>query len=271
MILSDSAVVAEILALTGYGHILVDHEHSPTDIQSGQRILQAIESTWYCYSEAAAFRTEAIVRLPAHDPVYMEKMLDSMRLPGGVLVPMVNDVDIARAVVESTRYPKQQETLVEGRRNIHGGVRGCATPFVRASGWGRQDTASYLKQCEDDLLVLVQVETKAGVESIADIAQVEGIDGIFLGPMDLSCSIGKMGRFDDPEVQSLISRAEKAILRSGSLLAGFRSPGRDLKEMFDAGYSLICGSLDVGLLREAARQDLQAAQIFVNDGSERSA
>ncbi|GAX20006.1 hypothetical protein FisN_1Lh520 [Fistulifera solaris] len=256
LILTDSPVVAEVLALTGYGHIVVDHEHSPTDVNSGQRLLQAIQSSHSIASLEGRHATEAIVRLPNHDPIYMKKVLDSMRLPGGVLVPMVEDAATAKAVVASTRYPPSSDSL----SSSVDGTRGCAAPFVRATGWGRINTKTYLKQCQEDLLVMVQVESESGVMAIPEIAGVEGIDGIFLGPFDLSCSIGKMGRFEDEDVKELILKAEDSVLASGCLLAGFQVPGRSVKEMFLRGYSLVCGSIDVGLLRNAAMIDLSAAQ-----------
>jgi 4-hydroxy-2-oxoheptanedioate aldolase len=260
LILSDSPVVAEALALTGYGHIVVDHEHSPTDVNSGQRLLQAIQTSHSISIASLEGRhpTEAIVRLPNHDSVYMKKVLDSMRLPGGVLVPMVEDAATAKAVVASTRYPPPSDFL-SSVSSVEG-TRGCAAPFVRATGWGRINTETYLKQCQEDLLVMVQVESKSGVMAIPEIAEVEGIDGIFLGPFDLSCSIGKMGRFEDEDVKHLISKAEELVLASGCLLAGFQVPGRSVKEMFLRGYSLVCGSVDMGLLRDAALSDMTAAQ-----------
>ena len=91
---------------------------------------------------------------------------------------------------------------------------------------------------------------------------------------DLSCSIGKMGRFEDDDVKKLILRAEETVLSSGCLLAGFQVPGRSVKEMFLRGYSLVCGSVDVGLLRNAALSDMLAAQeaidSFHGPSSERS-
>ena len=230
LLLSDSPFVAELLSHVGYGHLVVDHEHSPTDLRSGQSMLQAI-----------AGRTETVVRLPGHDVVYMKKLLDSMSLPGGVLVPMVEDADTAAAIVQSTRYPGD------------GGVRGCATPFVRGSSWGFN--TDYLRHCREDLLVMVQVESPKGVEAIPEIAAVDGIDGIFIGPLDLSASIGKMGNFQDPEVQELLATAEARIRKSSCFLAGFRSPGRELSDMFEEGYQFVCGSIDLGLLKEAAIRD----------------
>jgi 2-keto-3-deoxy-L-rhamnonate aldolase RhmA len=268
MVLSDSPVAAEILATIGYGHILVDHEHSPTDIRSGQALLQAIQSGASMNpNNSGVPTTEPIVRLPTHDPAYMKKVLDSMRLPGGVLVPMIDDAATAQAVVDSTRYPRQKDATSGSAATTGngGGMRGCAVPFIRGSSWGMNP--EYMRQCENDLLVMVQVESPKGVQAISEIAAIEGIDAIFLGPMDLSCSIGKMGLFDDQEVIELIGAAEEAVRDSGCLLAGFRSPGRDLKDMFDSGYSLVCGSVDVGLLRDAARQDFVAASEAISSAT----
>ena len=247
---SDSPIVTEVLSLAGYGHIVIDHEHSPTDVRSGQLLLQAMQGS--------SPETEAIVRLPSpNDPVYMKKVLDSLRLPGGVLVPMVDDAATAERVVQSTRYPLE-------------GIRGCAASLVRGSAYGQVTQKEYLRQCRDDLLVMVQVETPAGVNAIPEIAAVDGVDAIFLGPLDLSASIGKMGDFRDPEFVDLLAWAEREIRGSGDcLLAGFRAPGRDLEDMFNKGYSLVCGSVDIGLLKEAARQDFLAARKAMTQSQQR--
>ena len=270
LLLSDSPRVAELLAGMGYGHIIVDHEHSPTHLGSQTGLLQALGAANYHHrlrQDDTALLVEPIIRLPGHDPHYMKQVLDAMRLPGGVLVPMVEDANMAQAVVDSVRYPAQHD---DTRR---GGIRGCAVPFVRASGWGTmgsrntvsESSEAYMRQCKEELLVIVQVESPQAVKKIPEIAAVEGIDMIFLGPMDLSCSIGKMGKFEDPEVKLLLQTAEQAVRESPDcLLGGFRPPGRDLKEMFhDAGYSLVTGSVDMGLLREAARADVNGASEFV--------
>lgn len=188
----------------------------------------------------------------------MKKVLDSFRLPSGVLVPMVNDVATARAVVAATRYPPL-------------GVRGCAIPLVRASSYGSIPTEEYLTQsCREDLLVMVQVETLEGICVIEEIGNVEGVDAIFLGPLDISASIGKLGTFEDPEFQRLMSDAERRVRENGDqcLLAGFRTPGRSLEEMFSdtVGYSLVCGSVDIGLIRDAAIQDAQAGMKAICGG-----
>jgi 2-keto-3-deoxy-L-rhamnonate aldolase RhmA len=186
LLLGDSPIVAEMLRMVGYGHLVVDHEHSPTDVRSGQAMLQAIDAA-KAYSTASSRRTETIVRLPGHDPIYMKKVLDSLRLPAGVLVPMVENAEMAKQVVRSTRYH-----LGDQSNSSLDGNRGCAAPLVRASGYGMSpsggssSSSNYLQQTRQDLLVMVQVETPQAIDNIEEIAEVEGVDGIFLGPLDLS-------------------------------------------------------------------------------------
>lgn len=248
LLMSDSTTVIEILALCGYGHIVIDHEHSATDVHRTQSLLQAMESSSQSITTSNDHRrTEPIIRLPGpNDAVYMKKVLDTLRLPAGVLVPMVEDVASARAVVQATRYPYS---------NGGDGIRGCAIPFIRATSYGHIDRETYLQQCQNDLLVMVQVESPRAIDAIPDIAQIDGIDAIFLGPLDLSSSIGKMGQFDDPQFKELVHRAEQSILDNGCLLAGFRPPNQTIQSMFQRGYSFICGSVDLGLLKDAARVD----------------
>ena len=252
--MSNSPVVMELLAMAGYGHLIIDHEHSPTDSSNGQALLQAVDAARFHFNQHI---TEPIIRVPDQDATYMKKILDSLRLPGGVLIPMVEDAETAIKAVESTRYPLQ----LSDEPDAIDGIRGCAVPFVRASGYGRNP--DYMRQCQEDLLVMVQVESEKGVHAIPDIASVAGVDGIFLGPFDLSCSIGKVGEFNDDQVQKLIQTAEQAVLKSDCFLAGFQSRGRDLKEMYDEGYSLVCGSVDLGLLGDAARKDVEAANAII--------
>lgn len=114
----------------------------------------------------------------------------------------------------------------------------CAAPLVRATSWGlASSTTDYVQQTRQDLLVMVQVECPQGVAAIDEIANVEGVDGIFLGLLDLSASLGRMGDFDHPDFQALMGRAEQAVRESPAFLAGFRAPGRSVQDMFEtAGY-----------------------------------
>ena len=279
LLLSDSPIIAELLAMVGYDHMVLDHEHSVTDIRSGQDMLRAMDAAASDVSESSKEkgRTVPIVRVPsAHDFVYMNKVLDSMRLPGGILVPMVESAAAAEKIVRATRYPIQNSMIDPDDRTpnkdndkndytppyVDGGSRGCAVPFIRGSSWNFR--TDYMEEAQRDLLIMVQVETVAGVEAIAEIAQVPGVDGIFLGPLDLSCNIGEMGQFQKKEVIDLIHWAEEAVKKSPAFLAGFRSPNRTVEEMFDSGYSLVCGGVDLGLLRAAAVKDARSGRAAVD-------
>ena len=112
---------------------------------------------------------------------------------------------------------------------------------------------------QDELLIAVQIESVIGIEQIERIAAVAGIDLLLLGPRDLSASIGKLGRFDDPEVRAIVAKAEAAILGSGKRLGSVIYPGQTPAEMFDRGYDLLIAGSDIGFLVEGARRAIFAA------------
>jgi 4-hydroxy-2-oxoheptanedioate aldolase len=287
MLFSDSQIIAEILSLVGYDFIIIDHEHSPSNIYSSQTLLRAIDAGNQAYyanrhrsavhstlnhqtnlpdiKQTTLYPTESIIRLPSpNDPVYMKKVLDSIRLPAGVLVPMVETKEMAEQIVQSIRYPSQFKSSSSSRSDhqIVGGIRGCAIPFIRSNYYGLLDTTEeYLEKCQNDLLVMIQIETLTGINNLPSIlSEVEGIDGIFLGPFDISASIGHVGQWEHPIVQETIQTAEELIRSSSSncLLAGFQPPFRTTSSMFhDHQYSLVCNSIDIGLLRQAAIHDYQ--------------
>ena len=126
--------------------IFLQDEHACTDIGSGQEMLRAMDAA----ASSAGFRTEPIVRVPDHSHAYLKKVLDTMRLPGGILVPMVDDVETAQKVVEATRYPLQNQ-FASMPNNVTGGARGCAVPFIRASSWNHD--SDYMQKAQQDVLV----------------------------------------------------------------------------------------------------------------------
>lgn len=231
-LMSGSALLAELLGLAGYAFLVIDLEHSPADIPQAIGMLQA----------AAAAQTPALIRVAQNRPELLKKALDLG--PAGVIVPLVDTVEDARAAAAACRYPPA-------------GVRGVAHPLVRASGWGTD--AEYLRETERRHLLLCQVESKTAVEQVDGILGVEGVDGIFVGPLDLSASLGHIGQTQHPEVKEALLRVETAARRHpAKVLAGFAG-GRPAGEMFAAGYRLVAGAVDLGLLRDAARADVAAA------------
>ena len=228
----NSGIAAELLALAGFDALIIDHEHGPGDLAGAIQAMQAMSAT----------RASPILRVPANDPVAIKRALDIG--VEGIMIPGVNSAAEASAAVAACRYPPH-------------GIRGAAYGMVRASDYGLA-TKAYADGLHDNLLIICQIETATAVEAIPDIAAVDGVDMLFIGPNDLSGSIGKLGRFDDPEYLALKRRAEETILASGALLGGLATPVEGPDEMLRRGYCLVTAASDVSLLRDAARAHLKA-------------
>jgi 4-hydroxy-2-oxoheptanedioate aldolase len=177
----------EIVAGSGFDWLLLDGEHSPNDPPTILPQLQA----------AAAYPVSAIVRPAWNDKVLVKRYLDVGTQ--SLLIPYVQTPDEARAAVESIRFPTR-------------GVRGVAGT-TRAARYGR--VAEYAKRAESELCLLVQIETRSGLDNLEAIARTDGIDGVFIGPADLAAGLGHLGEMHHPEVQSAIQDAMKRIRACG--------------------------------------------------------
>jgi 4-hydroxy-2-oxoheptanedioate aldolase len=186
---------AEIVAGSGFDWLLLDGEHSPNDPTT---ILPQLQAT-------AAYPTSAIVRPAWNDKVLIKRYLDVGAQ--SLLIPYVQTVEEAEAAVAAIRYPLR-------------GVRGVAG-VTRASRYGR--VADYLTHAEEELCLLVQVETRLGLDNLESIARVDGVDGIFIGPADLAAGLGHLGQQGHAEVQSAIQDAIKRTRACGKP-AGILTP-----------------------------------------------
>lgn len=225
-----SPVAAEVLALAGYDALIIDHEHGSGDLVGAIQIMQAMSAT----------PASPILRVPWNDPVALKRALDTG--PEGVMIPSINSADQAKAAAAACRYPP-------------GGMRGAAYGLVRASDYGMA-AKDYFENVQDNLLVICQIETVEAVDAISEIAAVDGVDMLFIGPIDLSGSIGKLGRFDDAAVIALRERAEDAIKASGKLLGGLAVPNLSIADMTARGYDFVTAASDITLLRDAALAQL---------------
>lgn len=178
---------AEIVAGSGFDWLVLDTEHSPNDVGS---VLSQLQAT-------AAFPVSPIVRPSWNDPVQQKRYLDIGAQT--LLIPYVQNEEEAAQAVAGMRYPPH-------------GVRGVGGT-MRASGFGR--LGNYAQSCEDELCLLVQIETQEGLDNLEKIAAVDGVDGIFIGPADLSASLGHLGDMKHPEVQSTIEDAIRRIRACG--------------------------------------------------------
>jgi len=220
----SSNYTVEVIAGAGYDWILLDCEHSPNDLESLLAQLQA----------AAAYPTEPVVRVPWNDMVTIKRVLDVGAQ--SLLIPYVSTPEEARNAVAHTRYPPA-------------GVRGVAGT-TRATRFGR--IPGYAQKAHQEICVLVQVETKAGLDNLEAICAVEGVDGVFIGPADLHASMGYPGETANPAVLPLIEEAMRRIRRAGSA-PGYLSPVEaDARKMLAAGALFVAVGADVGLLARGA-------------------
>lgn len=216
--------LTEILSGAGFDWLLLDSEHSPTDIRLMMLQLQA----------GRAGPSTLIVRPQVNDPVLIKQYLDIGAQT--LLLPMIQSADEARAAVSAMRYPPA-------------GIRGVAT-MTRASRFGRAE--NYLQRAEEELCLLVQVESKEAVEQIEAIADVDGVDGIFIGPSDLAASLGHRGDPFHPKVVQTIEAAIGRITATGKP-AGILTPNVEFAQRcMDLGTRFTAVGSDMGLLLNGA-------------------
>lgn len=220
------AYPAEICAGAGFDWLLIDGEHAPNDVRSILAQLQAI----------APYASHPIVRPVQGDAALIKQLLDAGAQT--LLVPMVESADQAAKLVCAMRYPPK-------------GIRGVGTALARASRWNNVN--DYLKQADDEMCLLVQVESARGLENLDEIAAVAGVDGVFVGPADLAASLGHLGNPGHPEVVAAIEGAIKRIVAAGKA-AGILAADPKLAQNYVAcGASFVAVGVDTVLLGRAAR------------------
>ncbi len=232
-----SPIAAEIMARAGFDFLMIDMEHGPGDVLTLVAQCQAMNG-----SGAVPF-----VRAPWNDLVTIKRILDAGAY--GVLVPYVNTKEEAQAAVRACKYPPQ-------------GIRGIAAS-PRAPGYGQNSMANYLTRANNETMVLVAVETPEAVAHLDDILMVEGLDAIFIGPMDLSTSLGHFGNPSHPDVVAVIAGIEKKILASGKSLATISGNWQQALDLYRRGYQMVLLMADgVALAGIAAERAMQFRKEF---------
>ncbi|MCP3995470.1 MAG: 2,4-dihydroxyhept-2-ene-1,7-dioic acid aldolase [bacterium] len=216
--LGDEALT-EMLATGGFDWLCIDLEHTTISIDQAGKIIRV--------ADLAGCPT--LVRLSSHDPAQIKRVLDAGAT--GIIAPMVNTAEQAAHIVSASTYPPR-------------GSRGVGLARAQQYGVGFPE---YLKRMERDLVCIMQVEHIDGVDNLDEILAVEGVDGFFIGPYDLSASLGHPGSFDHPDVVAAMERVANVVKRPG-VLAGVHvvepDPSR-LQEMIDAGYGFIAYASDM--------------------------
>ncbi len=228
---SAAGEVTEILQAAGFDWLFIDMEHSALDVPAVQRILQFIGNNGY-----------GIVRVPLGTEAWVKRVLDAGAQ--GVIFPQVNTAEQAKQAVRLCKYPSQ-------------GCRGVG--IARAQGYGL-NFAGYVAKANEEVAVILQIEHIEAVKNIKEIVQVPGIDALFIGPYDLSGSMGKIGQVNDPEILEQIETVRSTCLAAGLALGIFTVNPGDVKTFIEKGYTLITLGIDVFFLGQAVQQALAAAK-----------
>lgn len=231
-LMSGTPSTAEALGVSGFDFLVVDMEHTPLETHHMIDTLRAIAGT----------PASAVVRLPWNDMVMIKRALD-----GGaqsLLMPFVQDADEARRAVASTRYPPD-------------GVRGVAGTH-RGNRWGT--VPNYFKTAADELCVMVQIETLPALAELPAIAAVPGIDAIFIGPSDLSASMGHLGDIGHADVQATLRDAARQCKALGKPVGIIGATPELVAKYVEYGYDWIAVGSDMGFMLGRARESLEKAR-----------
>ncbi|WP_313512549.1 4-hydroxy-2-oxoheptanedioate aldolase [Pseudomonas sp.] len=215
------AYAAELAANAGFDWLLIDGEHAPNDLRGLLGQLQAV----------APYASQPVIRPVIGDIALIKQVLDIGAQT--LLVPMVETAKQAHQLVRAMRYPPQ-------------GLRGVGSALARASRWN--SIPGYLDQADEQMCLLVQIENREGLANLDQIAAVEGVDGVFIGPADLSASMGHRGNPGHPEVQQEIERAI-ARIRAAGKAAGILSADEKLARRYiELGATFVAVGVDTTVL-----------------------
>jgi 4-hydroxy-2-oxoheptanedioate aldolase len=224
---------AEILGGAGYDWLLIDGEHAPNDIPLMTAQLQALKG----------LPSHPVIRAPIGEAWLLKQILDIGAQT--VLVPMIESGEQARAMVRAVRYPPQ-------------GVRGVGAALARASAFNR--IPDYLQTANDEVSLLLQIESRAGLAALDEIATTVGVDGVFIGPADLAADMGFLGKPGAPEVQEAVEAALIRIQAHGKA-AGILTADQSLaKRYLELGATFVAIGNDVSLLANGASRLLSDFQ-----------
>lgn len=230
------SICAEICAGAGFDWLLIDGEHAPNDLRTVLAQLQAV----------APYPVHPVVRPICGDVNAIKQLLDIGAQT--LLIPMVETAEQARQLVGAMRYPPA-------------GIRGVGSALARAAQWNR--IPAYLHEANEQVCLLVQVETRRGVENLDAIAAVDGVDGVFIGPSDLSAALGHLGNPGHPDMQAVIEDAIRRIQAAGRATGILTTDEAQARRYISLGCTFVAVGVDTLLLahstQELARRFRQTA------------
>lgn len=223
--LPDSSAL-EILAGAGFDWILIDAEHAPWDLG---HILVGLQTL-------AAYPVAPIVRPPDGNPTGLKRLLDIGAQT--LLIPMVETPEQAEQAARAVRYPPE-------------GFRGLGSSLARAARWNQ--VPDYATRANDEIMLIVQVETGLGLENLDAIVGTPGVDGVFIGPSDLAAALGRIGQANSPEMQDIVAGALSRIAAAGKPAGVLAVDPVAVERYVAAGARFVGVGTDTGLLMTGAR------------------
>lgn len=217
----------EIAANAGFDWLLIDGEHAPSDLRTTLSQLQSI----------AAYPSQAVVRPPIGSVQLIKQLLDIGAQT--LLIPMVETVEQAELMVKAVHYPPE-------------GIRGVGAALARATRWN--SIPDYYATAHENICLLIQIESVTGLQNLDDILKVDGIDGVFIGAVDLSATMGFQGDPNHPEVQRAVVDAIQRIRAAGKA-AGILSTLHEITQKYiELGTEFVAVGVDTSVLMQSLRQ-----------------
>lgn len=227
-IMTNGLDTAEILAHAGADCIMIDGEHGSMDLETAGRMVSVIRGT----------STVPLIRVAGNEQSLIKRGLDTGA--AGIMIPMVNTKEDAEKAVRFCKYPPL-------------GVRGMGAGRAILFGAGAEEYENYFKHANDEVLVIVQIEHYTAVENIEEILSVPGIDVAFIGPMDLSTSMGLQGQMNHPEVQKQCMKVIDACQKH-NVTPGIMTWSGAMNQHLEMGFSFLLGGIDAAILYQGVRQ-----------------
>jgi 4-hydroxy-2-oxoheptanedioate aldolase len=234
-----SPVVGEMMGLCGYDLVLIDMEHGLGSVVDAANVMRAVRGTG-----ASSF-----VRVPTNDPTVIKTLMDQG--VDGIMVPMVETPEAARAAVQACRYPPK-------------GVRGLAIGIARGANYGMD--GSYVETVDDHTVVICQIETVAAVRRAKEIAEVDGVDMLFIGRNDLAADSGHILDLDHPEVDAMTAEVVAIAHAAGKTVGTVPSAGRNWRQLLVDGFDLVIPSSDISILRAFGQDEVAAFSAATGQG-----
>lgn len=229
LVTTSSPEVAEVLALAGFDWLFIDLEHGSLSIQDAQKVIQAIAGRCFTVVRVADATTENVKRV-------LDTGCD------GIIAPHVNSAEEARKIVALAKYPP------DGERSVGLG---------RAQGYGL-NFADYIASANAQTVVVVQIEHKDAVTNVDEILQVEGTDALFIGPYDLSGSMGILGQVSDARVVAAIDKVRSACARTNVSFGIFCTTADQASAAIKTGAHIVAVGTDLMHMANSARTALEA-------------